>query len=176
MKKIMYLILTLTLLVFISTEVFANSNSGYDITDKVQIYNDGIRTVAAYPNPNKPIKSSYMYGNKNYPLVGLTTYGPIFLDKKSCKFEVINNVGYLACIVYYGGGGADGHGNAAKHVPVTMRFCTWKPSNKRIIKFLSSVGVTGKNDAETDYRSDDGFLNGLFWYASGCLGISQYLD
>lgn len=172
-KKIIF---ALSMFIFTSVSVFANPNSGYDITNKVQIHNDGVRTGPAYPDPQKPLKSSYMYGNKNFPLVGLTTYGPIFLDKKSCTFEVIDNVGYLACIVYYGGGGADGLGNAAKHTPVTMRFCTWKPSKKRVIKFLSSVGTTGKNDAENDYNSDDGFLNGLFWYASGCLGISQYLD
>ena len=92
MKKTIYSILILSIFIFVSANVFANPNSGYDITNKVKIYNDGIRTVPAYPNPQGPLKSSYMYGNKNFPLVGLTTYGSIFLDKKSCTFEVIDNV------------------------------------------------------------------------------------
>ena len=121
-----------------SIPAFANSGAGYDITNKTKIYdNSNVKTVPTYPDDKEPIKSSYMYGDKKFPLVGVTTSGPIFLDKTSCKFEVVDNVGYLSCLVYYGGGGSDGNGNAAKHAPVTIRFSTWKASNKRVIMFLS---------------------------------------
>jgi len=169
--------LIFSILIFSTVSVFANPNSGYDITNKVQVHNENdVRTIPAYPNPKEPLKNSYMYGNKNFPLVGVSVSGPIFLDKKSCKYEVIDNVGYLSCIVYYGGGGADSDGNAYKHSPVPMHFCTFKPSNKRVIKFLGAISKNVKNNDESYYRSDNGFLHGLFWYAAKCIGISQYLD
>ena len=40
--------------VFTSVSVFANPNSGYDITDKVRINNENdMRIIPVYPNPNE---------------------------------------------------------------------------------------------------------------------------
>ncbi len=174
MKKIV-LSLIAGWILFIAT-AYASPYDGYDITNKVEQYGDDVRTVAASPKPNNPPKQNYMYGDTNYPLVGLTTYGAIFLDKTSCKYEIADGVAIISCLVYYGGGGADGNGNAAKHSPTIIRFSTYK-TDKRVIKFMSSVSPnTGKNDTESTYRSDNGFLNGLFWYCAGVLDLSQYLD
>ena len=170
-------IVVITSIFLILPNVSANPNNGYDITNKVRVYNENdLKDIPAYPNSKEPLKNSYMYGNKNFPLVGISVSGSIFLDKKSCKYEVIDNVGYLSCIVYYGGGGADSDGNAYRHSPVPMYFCTFKPSNKRVIKFLGTISKNGKNNDASYYRSDNGFLHGLFWYAAKCLGINQYLD
>jgi len=174
MKKIV-LSLIAGWILFIAT-AYASPYDGYDITNKVEQYGDDVRTVAALPKPNNPPKQNYMYGDTNYPLVGLTTYGPIFLDKTSCKYEIADGVAIISCLVYYGGGGADGNGNAAKHAPTIIRFSTYK-TDKRVIKFLSAVSQsTGKNHSERTYQSDNGFLNGLFWYCAGVLDLSQYLD
>lgn len=180
MKTIRRIILLISICVMASCSVFASTSSaaGYNITNKTMVYdsNNYAKTIPAYPDDKEPVNSSYMYGDENYPLVGVTTYGPIFLDKSSCKYEVVNDVGYISCLVYYGGGGADGHGNAATHTPVTMRFSTWKPSDKRVIMFLSAVNKNGKNITEMEYKSDNGFLNSLFWYSAGCIDISKDLD
>lgn len=178
MKVLYKIILLVSICLMSSITVFGSDGTGYDITNKKNVYDKKyVGTVPAYPDDKRPVNSSYMYGDENYPLVGLTSYEPIFLDKTSCKYEVLNNIGYISCLVYYGGGGSDGKGNAAKHTPVTMRFSTWKQSNKRIIMFLSSVSnKTGKNDTVVTYKADNGFLNGLFWYAAGCLDVSKDLD
>ncbi len=179
MKTIGKIILLISICIMTSCSVFANAASeiGYDITNKTKIHEKySAKTIPVYPDDKRPVNSSYMYGDENYPLVGLTAYGPIFLDKTSCKYEVVNNIGYISCLVYYGGGGADGQGNAAKHTPVTMRFNTWKTFDKRVIKFLSAVNKNGKNMTANTYKSDNGFLNGLFWYSAGCLDISKDLD
>ncbi len=174
MKKIILSLIAVWILSIATA--YASPYDGYDITNKVEQYGDDVRTVAALPNPSNSPKQNYMYGNTNYPLVGLTTYGPIFLDKTSCKYEIADGVAIISCLVYYGGGGADGNGNAAKHAPTIIRFSTYK-TDKRVIKFLSAVSQsTGKNHSERTYQSDNGFLNGLFWYCAGVLDLSQYLD
>ena len=174
MKKTIFSLVAI--LVLSIATAYAAPYDGYDITNKTEQYGDNIRTVAAFPKQGDKMQDNYMYGNTNYPLVGLTTYGPIFLDKTSCKYEITDGVAIISCLVYYGGGGADGHGNAAKHSPEIIRFSTYK-TDKRVIKFMSSVSPnTGKNDTESTYRSDNGFLNGLFWYCAGVLDLSQYLD
>ena len=179
MKTIVKIISLISIYIMVACPVFAGTRNetGYDITNKIKVYDNRYeKTTPAYPDDEGTVNSSYMYGDENYPLVGVTTYGPIFLDKTSCKYEAINNVGYISCLVYYGGGGADGHGNAAKHTPVTIRFSTWKTLDKRVIKFLSAVNKNGKNITEMEYKSDNGFLNGLFWYSTGCIDISKDLD
>ena len=90
MKKIV-LSLIAGWILFIAT-AYASPYDGYDITNKVEQYGDDVRTVAASPKPNNPPKQNYMYGDTNYPLVGLTTYGAIFLDKVLTVTEMPRNI------------------------------------------------------------------------------------
>ena len=174
MKKLIFSLLTM--FIFSVMTVYASPYDGYDITNKQQIYEKPAGTISVFPKQGDKIQDNYMYGDMNYPLVGVTTYGPIFLDKTSCKYELSDGVAIISCLVYYGSSGADGHGNSAKHSPMIIRFSTYK-TDKRVIKFLSAVSPnTGKNDAENTYQYDNGFLNGLFWYCAGVLDLSQYLD
>jgi len=174
MKKILSSLLALFILSI--TAGYASPYDGYDITNKEQIYKETTGAIPAFPKEKGNLKDNYMYGNTNYPLVGFTDYGTIFLDKTSCDYETANGVASISCLIYYGSGGSDGHGNAAKHSPEIIRFNTYK-TNKRVIRFLSAVSPdTGRNDTESTYRYDNGFLNGLFWYCAGILDLSQYLD
>ena len=174
MKKMIFSLLSIFLLSVMTA--YASPYEGYDITNKERIYKNTTGTIPAFPKQGDKIQDNYMHGDMNYPLVGLTEYGTIFLDKTSCKYELSDGVAIISCLVYYGSGGADGHGNAAKHSPEVMRFSTYK-TDKRVIRFLSAVSPnTGRNSTETTYKNDNGFLNGLFWYCAGVLDLSQDLD
>lgn len=152
-------------------------NDGYDITNKTYHSNKEYGTMEWDVSPRESMQVNYMYGDKNYPVVGSVEGGSVFLDIKSCNYYVADNKAYLSCIVYYSGGGADGHGNAAKHSGYTVRFSTFKQNGKRVIKFLEEISIkTGKENTDNAYKYDNGFLHSLFWKVAGYTGLKRYLD
>lgn len=157
----------------------ATFDYGYDITNiSYDPYDPSKQawTVPSSPEISQRLNDNYMYGNKNYPLVGLTDYGPIFLDITSCTYTVQNGNAILACLVYYGSGGSDGKGNAAHYTPEIIKFCTYK-TDKRVIKLLSVVNFnTGYNYTQLKYKTDNGFLINLFWLCAKYTNQSENLD
>ena len=151
----------------------------HDITEKN--YDQGLewgRTVIASDvSPMNRKNVNYMYGDETYPRVGEFESGAVYLDKKSCNYDIQDGVAYISCIVYYGGGGSDGHGNAAKHLGRVVKFSTYKKEDKRTIIFQSETDLkTGKDYTDSAYESDNGFLKNLFWIVADQSGISKYLD
>ncbi len=177
-RNVLKMLLCLAIsLITVVTVGYANGlTDGYDITNNIQRQNDG-GTIPSEPSGRYSLKENYMYGNKAYPLVGLTEYGPVFLDTTSCTYWIDSGVAYVSCLVYYGSGGADGHGNAAKHNGVIIKLDTYKANDGRHIRFIRSTdNKSGVNNTNTIYRSDNGFLRSLFWKVSYRTGLSQYLD
>lgn len=172
-------IIFLAFLVIIASLSVANANVGYDITNKDYsgTYKAGC-TVPKSPNSDPSrVKENYMYGDYNFPVAGVTEYGAIFLDISSCSYYVDNGVAYVSCLTYYGSGGSDGNGNAAKHSPKTFKFCTYKGDNGRAIRLISAINPkNGSDSTENEYKWDNGFLKSLFWNAAYYSKLSQYLD
>lgn len=166
------------LLLALSLSVAA-ANVGYDITNKDYsgVYKAGCTEPKSPNSDPSQLKSNYMYGDYNFPVAGVTEYGLIFLDISSCSYYVDNGAAYVSCLTYYGGGGSDGNGNAAKHSPKTFKFCTYKANGIRVIKFLSAINPKTGHDSTADtYKWDNGFLKSLFWSAAYYSELSQYLD
>ena len=166
------------LLMALSLSVAA-ANVGYDITNKDYsgVYKAGCTEPKSPNSDPSQLKSNYMYGDYNFPVAGVTEYGLIFLDISSCSYYVDNGAAYVSCLTYYGGGGSDGNGNAAKHSPKTFKFCTYKANGIRDIKFLSAINPKTGHDSTADtYKWDNGFLKSLFWNAAYYSELSQYLD
>lgn len=154
-----------------------SKNDGYDITNKTYDSGKEYGTIPTDVSPHDRLQSNYMYGNKNYPVVGIIEGGAVFLDIKSCSYYVENNKAYVSCLVYYSGGGADGHGNAAKHSGTTVRFSTFKQNGKRVILFLDETSIkNGVPYTKEVYDTDNGFLRSLFWKVAGYSGLKRNLD
>ena len=174
-KSILFLVFG----VIISLLSVATANVGYDITNKdfSGTYKSGYTEPKSPNSSTSQLKDNYMYGDYNFPVAGVTEYGLIFLDISSCSYYIDNNVAYVSCLTYYGGGGSDGNGNFAKHTPKTFKFSTYKANGIRVIKFLSSVNPkTGQDSTADSYKWDNGFLKSLFWNASYYSELSQFLD
>lgn len=174
-KNIMYLVL----LIILSSFCVATAAVEYDITNKDYsgTYKPGCTEPRKPNSDSSRLKHNYMFGDYNYPIVGVTESGNIFLDISSCTYYIDKDVAYVSCLTYYGGGGSDGNGNAAKHAPKTFSFCTYKANGVQTIKFLSSVNPkNGAYSTAITYEWDNGFLINLFWNAANYSELTQYLD
>ena len=172
-------ILLIVFMLIISSLNIAMANGGYDITNKdySEAYKNGYTVPKTPDSDSSHPKKNYMYGDYNFPVAGVTEYGQIFLDISSCSYYVDNGIAYVSCLTYYGSGGSDGNGNAAKHTPKTFKFCTYKGDGVRTIRFLSAINPkSGKDSTDSEYKWDNGFLNSLLWNAAYYSELSQYLD
>lgn len=171
--KIKIMLIAIFMMLF-TTTVFAD---GYDISGKDYNRNIDFGITADEVRSDARRNVNYMFGNENYPVVGSMESGAVFLDKSSCSYYIEGGIAYVSCLVYYSGGGADGHGNAAKHVGSVIRFSTYKKNNKRVIIFLSDISAkTGKDSTSEIYKADNGYLKHLFMKVASQSGLSKYLD
>lgn len=118
-------------------------------------------------SPSNSIWENYMGGDEQYPVVGKTRYGLIYLDRNSITSTEKNGALYISCLVYYGSGGMDEDGNIRRITERAFRFRVHKDKQgKKKYELLLAVNTdTQRDESALLYENDNGFLYHLLQVA-----------
>jgi hypothetical protein len=131
-----------------------------DITDLGKVRPGKRGDIPMSPSPSNSLWENYMGGDEQYPVVGKTSYGLIYLDRDSITATEKNGALYLSCLVYYGSGGMDDEGNILRTTERAFRFRAHRDRHgRKKFELLLAVNTdTQRDESSLLYDNDNGFL------------------